>query len=111
MTRWRVGGLYGHYAWLAPDHRYVRRVPVSERGVGATVAHRVAQVPHPGPGHARTVGTVLGYIKAHPGSRSEVIKKALGMAPPQMGDALKRLVASKSVKTKGQKRATTYFAT
>lgn len=56
----------------------------------------------------QTMAKVLGYIDSHPGSRSEEIRAALHYSAPQMADALKRLMAEKSIKAKGQRRATTY---
>lgn len=59
---------------------------------------------------AAIVGTVLGYIKSHPDSRSEAIRKALKLPRPVMRDALDRLGTGKKIKMKGVKRAATYTA-
>jgi hypothetical protein len=53
---------------------------------------------------------VLAYVKKNEGARAEQIRKALGLTPTQTGDTLRRLLEDKSVKSKGQKRATTYSA-
>jgi hypothetical protein len=51
------------------------------------------------------VEKVVGYIKANPGQRTEEISKGIGAdAKP----ALARLRAEGKVKTKGERRATTY---
>jgi hypothetical protein len=55
-------------------------------------------------------GTVSTYIKANPGLRIEQINKALGTTTKDLALPLRKLVAEGFVNTKGQKRATTYFA-
>ncbi len=55
-----------------------------------------------------TMQKVLAFIDSKPGSRSEDIRRALGLPTPAMADALKRLMAEKSIKSKGQRRGTTY---
>jgi len=54
--------------------------------------------------------TVLAHIKANPGQRAEVIKAALKMTKKDWLLPITQLVKSGSVTTKGQKRATEYFA-
>ncbi len=56
------------------------------------------------------VASLLAYIKAHPGKRSEVIRKGLKLARPAMRDALDRLGDAKKIKMKGVKRAASYTA-
>ena len=56
----------------------------------------------------KTVAAVLGFIERSPGLRSEQIAKGLGGDRSDVKDALARLRAGGKVKTKGQKRATTY---
>ncbi len=51
-----------------------------------------------------------GYIAKNPGLRIEQIGAALGVATKDLALPVKKLVAAKRVSTKGQKRATTYFA-
>ena len=48
--------------------------------------------------------------KSKEGLRAEQIRSALGMQPKEMPRILKEGLATKKLKTKGQKRATTYFA-
>ena len=50
------------------------------------------------------------YIKKNPGLRIEQIGKALGTPTKDLALPVKKLVAAKKISTKGQKRATTYFA-
>ncbi len=56
------------------------------------------------------VASVLGYIKAHPGQRSEAIRAALKLPRPTMRDSLDRLGDAKKIKMKGVKRAASYTA-
>ena len=51
---------------------------------------------------------VTAYVDAHPESRAEDIKKGLGLSAAATGDALRRLISSKKLKRKGQKRSSTY---
>jgi hypothetical protein len=50
------------------------------------------------------------YIKKNPGLRIEQIGKALGTPTKDLALPVKKLIAGKKISTKGQKRATTYFA-
>lgn len=56
----------------------------------------------------RTLKTVADHIKKNPSQRAEDIRKALKLSPAETGDALKRLVENKSIKSKGERRQTTY---
>ena len=55
-----------------------------------------------------TMKNVLEFIASKPGSRSEDVRSGLGLPAATMADALKRLMADKSIKSKGQRRGTTY---
>jgi len=57
---------------------------------------------------ATALASVLAYIKAHPNTRSEAVRKALNLSKPVAHDSLGRLRASKKIKMKGVKRAATY---
>jgi len=50
------------------------------------------------------------FIRKNPGQRIEQIGKALGIATKDLALPVKKLIAARQVSTKGQKRATTYFA-
>jgi hypothetical protein len=50
-----------------------------------------------------------GFIRKNPGQRIEQIGKALGMPTKDLALPVKKLLGSKKISTKGQKRATTYF--
>lgn len=60
---------------------------------------------------AATVASVLGYIRAHPRTRSELIRKALKLPRETMRDALDRLGTEKKIKMTGVKRGARYSAT
>ena len=53
--------------------------------------------------------SVLGFVKAHPGTNAEAIKKHLGVELNVISLPIQKLLAAKSVKRKGQRRATRYY--
>jgi hypothetical protein len=57
-----------------------------------------------------TTKAVLGYVRKHPGQGVEAIAKGLGTDTKELTLPIRKLVAEKQIKTKGQKRATKYFA-
>jgi hypothetical protein len=60
---------------------------------------------------ARAVDLVVKLVKTHPkGLRSEEIRKVFGLDAREMPRVLKEGLAKKLLTSKGQKRATTYFA-
>jgi hypothetical protein len=60
---------------------------------------------------ARAVDLVAKLVKTHKdGLRAEQIKKMLGMDRREVPKILREGLAKKKLKSKGQKRATTYFA-
>ena len=57
------------------------------------------------------LGKILTLLKGHKtGLRAEQIRSSLGMRPKEMPRILKEGIATKKLTSKGQKRATTYFA-
>lgn len=50
------------------------------------------------------------HVAKNPGQRIEQIGKALGIVTKELVLPVKKLVSEKKLSTKGQKRATTYFA-
>jgi len=60
---------------------------------------------------AKQLGRVVTLVKAHKaGLRAEQIRSKLGMQSKEMPRVLKEGLTNKALKSKGQKRATTYFA-
>jgi hypothetical protein len=57
------------------------------------------------------LGQIVGLLKKHSeGLRAEQIRKELGMMPKEMPRVLKEGLSKKALRSKGQKRATTYYA-
>jgi len=54
--------------------------------------------------------SLASFVKKSPGQRIEQIGKALGTPTKELTLPMKKLIAAKRISTKGQKRATTYFA-
>ena len=54
--------------------------------------------------------SLLSHIKRHPGLRIEQIGQALSLTTKDLALPAKKLIGEKKISTKGQKRATTYFA-
>lgn len=52
---------------------------------------------------------LLGYVKGNPGQRIEQIAQGMGTSTKELNLPAKKLLAQKSLKTKGHKRATQYF--
>jgi hypothetical protein len=50
------------------------------------------------------------YVAKHPGMRIEQINRELGTTTKDLALPIRKLIADGSVKTKGAKRSTTYFA-
>ena len=52
---------------------------------------------------------LLEYVKGHKGERIEQIAKGMSVSTRELNLPVKKLIAGKSIRTKGQKRATQYF--
>jgi len=52
---------------------------------------------------------LLDYVKANKGERIEQIAKGMGVSTRELNLPVKKLIAGKSIRTRGQKRATQYF--
>jgi hypothetical protein len=57
----------------------------------------------------RLTGRLLTYVKANAGQRIEQIAKGMAVSTRELNLPAKKLLANKSIRTKGQKRATQYF--
>lgn len=58
----------------------------------------------------RLTGRLLDYVKGNPGQRIEQIADGMGTSTKELNLPAKKLIAGKQLRTKGQKRATQYFA-
>ena len=58
----------------------------------------------------RLTDRLLDYVKGNAGQRIEQIAAGMGTVTKELNLPVKKLIAQKSLKTKGQKRATQYFA-
>lgn len=58
----------------------------------------------------RLTEQLLGYVKSNPGQRIEQIADGMGISTKELNLPAKKLIAGKQFRTKGQKRATQYFA-
>jgi len=56
---------------------------------------------------AKTFAT---FVAKHPGLRIEQINKELGTTTKDLALPIRKMIADGSIKTKGEKRSTTYFA-
>lgn len=57
-----------------------------------------------------TVDDLLAHIKSNPGQRIEQIASGLGISTQELKLPAQKLIASRKVKTRGQRRGTKYFA-
>lgn len=79
------------------------------RGAARAVVARAKGAKRP-PSEIESLTTELGnYIKNNPGQRIEQIAKGLGTTTKELTLPVKKLLAKKAIKTRGQKRATQYF--
>ena len=75
----------------------------------SVVASRAKGAKRP-PGEIETLTSELAaYIKANPGQRIEQVAKGIGTSTKELTLPVKKLLAKKAIKTRGQKRATQYF--
>jgi hypothetical protein len=58
----------------------------------------------------RLTGRLLDYVRSNAGQRIEQIAAGMGTVTKELNLPVKKLISQKSLKTKGQKRATQYFA-
>ena len=79
------------------------------RGAGRLSVSRAKGAKRP-PGEIEKLASELAsYIKSNPGQRIEQIAKGIGTSTKELTLPVKKLLAKKSIKTRGQKRATQYF--
>jgi hypothetical protein len=95
---------------LAGQHLPQRRRGAPKRGAASAPSRRTKGAKRDPNAIAALTEQLAAFIKKTPGQRIEQIGKALGMPTRDLTLSVKKLVAAKRVSTKGQKRATTYFA-
>jgi hypothetical protein len=77
------------------------------RGARASSREKGAKRP---PQEIEKLTSKLGdYVKSNPGQRIEQIAKGMGTSTKELNLPVKKLIATKAIKTRGQKRATQYF--
>jgi len=83
----------------------------AKRGVrGAPAGRRLPKGAKRPPGEiAKLTGRLLDYVKGHKGERIEQIAKGMSVTTRELNLPVKKLLADKSIRTRGQKRATQYF--
>jgi hypothetical protein len=78
--------------------------------VAASGARRLAKgAKRPPDEIVKLTGRLLEYVKGHKGERIEQIAKGMGVSTRELNLPVKKLLAGKSIRTRGQKRATQYF--
>ena len=86
-----------------------KAAPAAKAAVSKKAPKRVAGEKRPPAELAKLVDKLHDFIKAHPGQRMEAIGKALGTPTKDLNLPVKKLIAAKRLRVKGQKRATEYF--
>jgi len=79
------------------------RAPLAAKGYETTAKRSPAEL-------AALIKKLHSHISKHPGQRIEKIGEGLGVPTKALVLPVKRLISEKKVTTKGQKRATVYFA-
>jgi hypothetical protein len=87
-----------------------RSAPVGASPAGARRASSLPKGAKRAPEEIETLTAQLGeYVKANKGERIEQIAKGMNVSTRELNLPVKKLLATKAIKTKGQKRATQYF--
>ncbi|HYP90833.1 MAG TPA: DNA-binding protein [Polyangiaceae bacterium] len=85
-------------------------VAVGRGGRGRAAASREKGAKRPPDEIERLTGRLLDYVKGNPGQRIEQIADGMGTSTKELNLPAKKLISGKQLRTKGQKRATQYFA-
>ncbi len=100
---------------LWSDPRGTRHEPRRNGGVAASrlpaVDWSAGDRGRPTQAAAKTLELVVLLLRGQPGGmRAEYLRKKLGVSKPEITRALKQGLESKKIVSKGERRATTYFA-
>lgn len=93
----------------APSKSAPAKVAALPKAAPAKKAKKAGRVRRDEAQIAATKKLVLDYIAKNPGKRSEQLRPGLKLDRAVFTDAITRLKADKKIKSKGQKRATTYW--
>ena len=93
----------------APSKSAPAKVAALPKAAPAKKAKKAGRVRRDEAQIAATKKLVLDYIARNPGKRSEQLRPGLKLDRAVFTDAITRLKADKKIKSKGQKRATTYW--
>lgn len=93
----------GHSPSRRGTARRVAQPALASEGYEASAKRSPAEL-------AALIKKLHSHIAKHPGQRIEKIGSGLGVPTKALVLPVKRLIGEKKVTTKGQKRATTYFA-
>jgi hypothetical protein len=86
-----------------------RRGSTAAAGGGATRRSLAKGAKRPPGEISKLTARLNDYVKAHKGERIEQIAKGMGVSTRELNLPVKKLIATKAIRTKGHKRATQYF--
>ena len=79
-------------------------------GTASAASRRVAKgAKRPPDEIVKLTAQLLDYVKTNKGERIEQIAKGMGVSTRELNLPVKKLIGAKSIRTRGQKRATQYF--
>jgi len=103
------GPVVGQGQEISPKRRNMRATKPAPRVAKANASKRAKGEKRSAASLEAIVSKLATHIKNYPGQRMETIGKELGFSTKELALPAKKLIADKVIKTKGQKRATTYW--
>jgi hypothetical protein len=82
----------------------------AQAGAGRAAARRAKGQKRDPQEIERLTGRLLDYVKGHASQRIEQIAAGMNVTTKELNLPVKKLIGQKSLRTRGQKRATQYFA-